>query len=132
MGLRSLERKLAPEICYQIVAEAVDEYLRRSREAGQLLGPVENLKMPILRAGFQPAGLHETVHELALRRPRRRLHMSRSLEVEVLPPVDDSDEPLRLPRADKLIEEIFWPYPVEGLRKHRERRARAFGRGTPP
>jgi hypothetical protein len=131
MGLRSLERKLAPEICYQIVAEAVDEYLRRSGEAGHLLGPVENLKMPILRAGFQPAGLQEAIQKLALRLPRRRLRVSRRLEVEVLPPVDDSDKPLRLPRADRLIEEIFWPYPVGGLRKHRERRARAFGRGTP-
>jgi hypothetical protein len=130
MGLRNLERRLAMEVCYQVVADVVDEYLRQSREAGRLLNPIQHLKMPILKAGFQPPGLHEAAQGLALRQPRRRARLTKDFKYEITPPEGDGEKPLRLPDADELIERIFSPYLVGRLRTHRERRARTFANGT--
>src|SRR5438132_4279503 len=57
MGIRGIERRLAAELCYEAVAEAVDDYLAESREAGRLLWPHEHLVLPIIRAGYYPPGL---------------------------------------------------------------------------
>ena len=125
MGLRSLERRLASEICYQVVAEVVDEYLRRSKEVGRLLNPVDGLKMPILREGFCPPGLHHAVGEIALLRPRLRRRVRRlgdKLEVQTVPAAAESQERSCFPDADKLIEKIFGPCPTERLRTARRRR----------
>lgn len=121
MGLRSLERRLATEVCYDIVAGRVDEYLRQSEEAGHLLNPVSNLEHPILRAGFHPPGLHQAALDLARqRRPRKHL------EIESDPPGPDQDQPLRFPDANELIKDIFDPYPMGDLNAHRARQARAY------
>ncbi len=125
MGLRSLERRLATEICYDIVAEVVDEYLRQSREAGHLLNHVSHLKNPITRAGFYPPGLHQAAQDL-VRQQRPRKH----LEVESGPPGPDQDQPLRFPDANKLIEDIFDPYPIGDLYSHRARQARTDAAST--
>lgn len=123
-----MERRLATEICYEVVAEVVDEYLSRSREAKRLLNPFDHLKIPILREGFHPPGLHEAVQEVARLRPGpgRRWHAGTNFRVEPVPSAADWDEELELPEADELIKKIFWPYPVGGLRSHQRRRARAF------
>jgi hypothetical protein len=132
MGLRGLERQLAMEVCYQVVADVVDEYLRQSREAGRLLGPIQHLKMPILKAGFQPPGLHKAAQKLARRQPRQRAHLTRDFKYEIEPPAKDPDKPLKLPSAEELIDQIFSPYFYRGLRTHRLRGARSFPYSQPP
>ena len=67
MGIRSIERRLAAELCYEVVVQAVRDYLAESRRAGRLADPFEHLVVPIIRAGFYPPGLLSVKH-LIIRR----------------------------------------------------------------
>ena len=73
MGIRSMERRLAPELCYEAVAEAVHAYVEESRQAGRLLWPHEHLVVPIIRAGYYPPGLLSVKHFIS----RRQQEMAR-------------------------------------------------------
>ncbi|MFQ5792634.1 MAG: hypothetical protein ACE5JI_19350 [Acidobacteriota bacterium] len=94
------------------MAEVVDEYLRQSKEAGELLNPFDYLKMPILRAGFYPPGLHQAVQEVAGLRLKPRRRVTDDVGFEVSPPASDTDDRPRWPDADELIELIFGTYSV--------------------
>lgn len=114
MGIRSVEKSLAAELCYQAVAEAVDDYLAESREAGYLLSPYETLVIPIVRAGCHPVGLAGAgdfifEHRLQARAAARDAGRD-GQDVSV---VD----------ADSLIEWIMWPYPTARLRARQRREA---------
>ncbi len=113
MSIRSIEKQLAAELCFEAVAEAVNDYLDECRQAGRYLPPHEHLVMPIIRAGFYPPGLLSIKHfisrEEILARAERR---------------DGTGEgrKLDLPDADSLIEAIMRPYPTARLRTARHRK----------
>ena len=107
MSIRSIEKRLAAELCFEAVVQAVNDYLDECRRAGRYLPPHEHLLTPIIRAGFYPQGLLSIKHfisreEKAARAERR----------------DGTGEGrgLDLPSADSLIEEIMHPYPIARLR----------------
>lgn len=114
MGIRSIERRLAPELCYEAVVEAVHEYLGKSRDAGRLLPPHEHLVVPIIRAGYYPPGLLGVGDFISRQEPSVR----RAAEEGEITWVDE----------DSLIEEIMAPYPTARLRarRHREAKTRFF------
>ncbi len=112
MGIRGIERRLAAELCYEAVADAVDDYLEESRQAGRLLWPHEHLVVPIIRAGYYPPGLLGVKdfifrHQDVARAERK--HMG-----------EEAGE-LSLPDEGELIEEIMWPYPTARLRARQRR-----------
>ena len=115
MGIRSIERRLAPELCYEAVAEAVHAYVEESRQAGRLLWPHEHLVVPIIRAGYYPPGLLSVKHFIS----RRQQEMARPQGRDAGTGVGEigwRDE-------DSIIEEIMWPYPTARLRARRRREA---------
>ena len=107
MGIRSIEKRLAAELCFEAVVEAVDDYLDECRQAGRYLPPHEHLEMPIIRAGFYPPGLLDVKHfifrEEMIARAERRSATGKGRK-------------LGLPDADSLIEAIMHPYPIVRLR----------------
>jgi len=112
MGIRGIERRLAAELCYEAVADAVDDYLEESRQAGRLLWPHEHLVLPIIRAGYHPPGLLGVKdfifrHQDVARAERK--HMG-----------EEAGE-LSLPDEGSLIEWIMWPYPTARLRARQRR-----------
>ena len=114
MGIRGIERRLAAELCYEAVAEAVHDYLEESRQAGRLLWPHEHLVVPIIRAGYYPPGLLDVKdfiyrHQDVARAERK--HMG-----------EEAGE-LSVPDEGSLIEEIMWPYPTARLRARQRREA---------
>ncbi len=112
MGIRYVERRLAPELCYEAVARAVHEYLKECREAGELLHPFEHLMFPIIRAGFYPRGLHSVKHFIYRHEEMARVEARRTGEEQ---------REIRLPGEDQLIEEIMRPYPTSRLRAYGRR-----------
>ena len=114
MGIAYVERRLAPELCYEACAQAVDEYLEECREAGEILPPFDHLMVPIIRADFYPPGLYRV--ERLLRRYRHQ-----QLPLTEAPDGDQDEARLRLPNGDELIEELMHPYPVRRLRAHSRR-----------
>ena len=113
MGIRSIEKQLAAELCFEAVVEAVNDYLDKGRLAGRYLPPHEHLVMPIIRAGFYPPGLLSIKHfisrEEMIARAEKRDGTGRGRE-------------LNLPDADSLIEGIMRPYPTVRLRTARHRK----------
>src|SRR5438552_13248846 len=114
MGIRGIERRLAAELCYEAVAEAVHDYLEESRESGRLLWPHEHLVLPIIRAGYYPPGLLGVKdfifrHQDVARAERKH--------------VGEEAGELSLPDEGELIEEIMWPYPTARLRARWRREA---------
>jgi hypothetical protein len=112
MGIRAVERRLAAELCYEAVAEAVHEYLEESRHVGRLLWPHEHLVVPIIRAGYHPPGLLGVDdfifrHQMISRAERKHA-------------VAEARE-LSLPDEGELIEWIMWPYPTARLRARQRR-----------
>jgi len=113
MGIRSIEKQLAAELCFEAVVEAVNDYLDQCGQAGRYLPPHEHLVMPIIRAGFYPQGLFKITHfisreEKAAWAERRNATGKR--------------RKLDFPSADSLIEEIMYPYPIVRLRTARHRK----------
>jgi hypothetical protein len=114
MGIRSIEKRLAAELCFEAVVQAVNDYLDECRRAGRYLPPHEHLVTPIIRAGFYPQGLLSIKHfisreEMTARAERR----------------DGTGEggKLHLPDADSLIEAIMYPFPTPRLRTANRRAA---------
>ena len=112
MGIRGIERRIAAELCYVAVAEAVHDYLAESREAGHLLWPHEHLVLPIIRAGYYPPGLLGVKdfifrHQDVARAERKH--------------VGEEAGELSLPDEGELIEWIMWPYPTARLRARQRR-----------
>ena len=113
MGIRSIEKQLAAELCFEAVVEAVNDYLDECGQAGRYLPPHDHLVMPIIRAGFYPQGLFKITHfifreEMAARAERRN--------------ATGKGRKLDFPSADSLIEEIMYPYPIVRLRTARHRK----------
>jgi hypothetical protein len=106
MGIRSIEKRLAAELCFEAMVEAVNDYLDECRRAGRYLPPHEHLITPKVRAGFYPQGLLSIKHfisreEVTARAERR----------------DGTGEGrLHLPGADSLIEAVMYPFPIVRLR----------------
>jgi len=107
MGIRSIEKQLAAELCFEAVVEAVNDYLDECRQAGRYLPPHEHLVMPIIRAGFYPQGLLSIKH-----------FISREEKAAWAERRDETGEgrKLDLPSADSLIEMIMYPFPIVRLR----------------
>ncbi len=107
MGIRSIEKQLAAELCFEAVVEAVNDYLDACRQAGRYLPPHEHLVMPIIRAGFYPSGLLSIKHFIS------REKMEAQAERR-----DGTGEVMKLdlPDADSLIEAIMYPYPIVRLK----------------
>ena len=103
MGIRSVEKRLAAELCFEAVVEAVNDYLDECRQAGQSLPPHEHLVTPIIRAGYFPPGLFSAKDLIYRERAQRRGGTGEGKE-------------LSLPSADSLIEAIMHPYPTNRLR----------------
>ena len=107
MGIRSIEKQLAAELCFEAVVEAVNNYLDECRQAGRYLPPHEHLVMPIIRAGFYPQGLFKITHfifrEEAIARAEGRDRAGEGRKLD-------------LPDADSLIETIMYPYPIVRLK----------------
>ncbi len=107
MGIRSIEKQLAAELCFEAVVEAVNDYLDECGQSGRYLPPHEHLVMPIIRGGFYPQGLFKITHfisrEEKAARAERRDGTGKGREVD-------------LPDADSLIETIMRPYPIVRLR----------------
>jgi hypothetical protein len=114
MGLRSIERHLAPELCYEAVTRAVRDYLDESREAGRYLYYYDNLVVPIKRAGYQPPGLLN-VGDFIFRQEE-------VLRAEVKF-ASETGAKIRLVAEGILIEEIMSPYPTHRLRARLQREA---------
>ena len=115
MGIRSIERRLAPELCYEAVAEAVHAYVEESRQAGRLLWPHEHLVVPIIRAGYYPPGLLSVKHFIC----RRQQEMARPQGRDA----GAGGGEIGWRDEDSIIEEIMWPYPTARLRARRRREA---------
>ena len=113
MGIRSIEKQLAAELCFEAVVEAVNDYLDECRQAGRYLPPHEHLVMPIIRAGFYPQGLFKITHFISREKMEARAEGR-----------DGTGEgrKLDLPDADSLIEAIMYPYPIVRLRTARHRK----------
>ncbi len=107
MSIRSIEKRLAAELCFEAVVEAVNDYLDECSQAGRYLPPHEHLVMPIIRAGFYPPGLlsikHFIYREEMIARAEMRDGTGRGRELD-------------LPDADSLIEAIMYPYPIVRLK----------------
>src|SRR5450759_1710047 len=114
MGLRSIERHLAPELCYEAVTTAVRDYLQESRKAGRYLYYYDNLVVPIKRAGYQPPGLLN-VGDFIFRQEEVLCAEARL--------ANEDGEQIRLVAEGILIEEIMWPYPTPRLRARLQREA---------
>ncbi len=106
MGIRSIEKRLAAELCFEAVVEAVNDYLDECSQAGRYLPPHEHLVMPIIRAGFYPPGLLSIKHFIS-REKKEAQGEGRKLD---------------LPSADSLIEAIMYPYPIVRLKTARHRK----------
>ena len=113
MGIRSIEKQLAAELCFEAVVEAVNDYLDEGRLAGRYLPPHEHLVMPIIRAGFYPQGLFKITHFIFREEKAARAEMSDTT---------GKGRKLDFPCADSLIEEIMYPYPIVRLRTARHRK----------
>ncbi len=107
MSIRSIEKQLAAELCFEAVVEAVNDYLDECRQAGRYLPPHEHLVMPIIRAGFYHPGLLGVKH-----------FISREEMIARAEGRDGTGEgrKLALPDADPLIEAIMYPYPIVRLK----------------
>jgi hypothetical protein len=100
---------------YRTVERVVMDYLDRSRQAGKLLNPVTELKMPILEQGFSPPGIQDAIVKISQLQPRRRRRAAdfhygmpeKARQVEEERP----QEPPAFPDADELIEIILTPGP---------------------
>src|ERR1700674_5752674 len=107
MGPRSIERLLAPELCYEAVTRVVHEYLEESREAGRYLNYYENLVVPIIRAGYHPPGLPNVDDFIC--RQGEVLRAEKKF-------ANEEGRQACLVDAGVLIEEIMSPYPTARLR----------------
>ena len=107
MGIRSVEKRLAAELCFEAVVEAVNDYLDECRQAGRYLPPHEHLVLPIIRAGFYPPGLLDVKHFIF-----REEKAARAARKDAT----GKGEELGFPSADSLIEAIMHPYPTNRLR----------------
>jgi hypothetical protein len=114
MGIRSVEKRLAAELCFEAVVKAVNDYLDECRQAGQSLPPHEHLVTPIIRAGYFPPGLLSINHFIYRERAETRKGTGEGKE-------------LSLPSADSLIEGIMHPYPMNRLRTAFRRAAKLSG-----
>jgi hypothetical protein len=114
MGLRSIERHLAPELCYEAVTTAVRDYLQESRNAGRYLYYYDNLVVPIIRAGYYPPGLLN-VGDFIFRQEE-------VLRAEVKF-ASETGAQIRLVAEGILVEEIMSPYPTHRLRARLQREA---------
>ncbi len=117
MGIRSVETRLAPELCFEAVEATVEQYLSESQKEGRLLPPNSYLIFPMLRTGFHPPGLYNVVDLIG--------RHQESARAQAKGPGNEQDNEL-LPSADYLIEGIMSPYPFSRLRayRHRARRKR--------
>ncbi len=113
MSIRSIEKQLAAELCFEAVVEAVNDYLDACRQAGRYLPPHEHLVMPIIRAGFYPQGLFKITHIISREEKAARAETSDGI---------GKGRKLGFPSADSLIEEIMYPYPIVRLRTARHRK----------
>jgi hypothetical protein len=113
MGIRSIEKQLAAELCFEAVVEAVNDYLDECRLAGRYLPPHERLVMPIIHAGFYPPGLLVVKHFI------RREEMIARAEMR---DGTGKGRELDITSADSLIEAIMHPYPTSRLRTARHRK----------
>ncbi len=113
MGIRSIEKQLAAELCFEAVVEAVNDYLDGCRQAGRYLPPHDHLVMPIISAGFYPQGLFKITHFIS-REEKAAWAERRSAA--------GKGRKLDFPSADSLIEEIMYPYPILRLRTARHRK----------
>ncbi len=113
MGIRSIEKQMAAELCFEAVVEAVNDYLDDCRRASRYLPPHEHLVIPIIRAGFYPPGVLDVKHfifrEEMIARVERKNATGKGRELD-------------FPSADSLIEEIMRPYPIVRLRTARHRK----------
>src|SRR3990170_6084509 len=107
MGIRSIEKRLAAELCFEAVVEAVNDYLDECRQAGRSLPPHEHLVMPIIRAGFYPPGLLSIKHFISRQEKEARAERRNGT---------GEGKELDLPDADSLIEAIMYPFPTSRLR----------------
>ena len=107
MGIRSVEKQLAAELCFEAVVEAVNEYLDECGQAGRYLPAHEHLVMPIIRAGFYPQGLFKIGHFILREEMIARVERKNAT---------DKGRELDFASADSLIETIMYPYPTARLR----------------
>ncbi len=107
MGIRSIEKRLAAELCFEAVVEAVNDYLDECRQTGRYLPPHEHLVMPIIRAGFYPSGLLSIKHFISREKKEAQAEGRDGTGV---------GRKLDLPDADSLIEAIMHPYPIVRLK----------------
>ncbi len=107
MGIRSVEKQLAAEVCFEAVVEAVNDYLDECGQAGRFLPPHEHLVMPIIRAGFYPQGLFKITHFIFREEMAARAERSDAT---------GKGKKLDFPSADSLIEAIMYPYPIVRLK----------------
>jgi hypothetical protein len=114
MGLRSIERYLAPELCYEAVTRAVRDYLQESRKVGHYLYYYDNLVVPIIRAGYYPPGLLNDGDFI--------FRQEEVLRAEVKF-ANETGAQIRLVAEGILIEEIMSPYPTHRLRARLQREA---------
>jgi hypothetical protein len=114
MGLRSIERQLAAELCYEAVTRAVRDYLDESRKAGRYLYYYDNLVVPIIRAGYYPPGLLNVGDFIFRQEDVLRAEVKFASE---------TGAQIRLVAEGILIEEIMSPYPTARLRARRQREA---------
>ncbi len=113
MGIRSIEKQLAAELCFEAVVEAVNDYLDECTQAGRYLPPHEHLVMPIIRAGFYPPGLLSIKHFISREEKAARAERKDAT---------GKGRKLGFPSADSLIEAIMYPYPTARLRTARHRK----------
>ncbi len=107
MSIRSIEKQLAAELCFEAVAEAVNDYLDECRQAGRYLPPHEHLVMPIIRAGFYPPGLLSIKHFIFREEMAAQAERGGGT---------GKGRKLDFPSADSLIEDIMHPYPIVRLK----------------
>ena len=113
MGIRSIEKQLAAELCFEAVVEAVNDYLDECGQAGRYLPPHEHLVMPIIRAGFYPQGLLSIKHFIS----REKIEAQAERRDGT-----GAGRKLDFPSADSLIETIMHPYPLVRLRSASHRK----------
>ena len=119
MGLRRIERHLAPELCFLAVETVVEAWIRESQKASRSLLLTSHLRFAILNTGFQPPGLDNMAYLMDRYRERALADEGH---------VDREQRGRSIPDADYLIEGIMNPYPFRRLRAywrrvHRRRRA---------
>ncbi len=113
MSIRSIEKRLAAELCFEAVVEAVNDYLDECRQAGRYLPPHEHLVMPIIRSGFYPQGLFKITQFISLEEKAAGAKRSDAT---------GKGSKLDFPSADSLIETIMHPYPIVRLKTARHRK----------